>query len=129
MTQRDAAKSYPLLWEGTGGSVTAGETSRMGAIRELEEETGLIAEADELLLLSEQRYSHYFLDYYIWASLEPITPDRLHLQKGEVCGAKLVTVAELDEMNNAGFIVPPVWERFNLHRENINAFIGGLAVK
>lgn len=53
LTQRDAEKTYPLLWETTGGSVTAGESSLQGAVRELAEETGLVAEEKELKFLGE----------------------------------------------------------------------------
>jgi len=33
-------KEYSNYWENTGGSVLSGETSKVGAIRELFEETG-----------------------------------------------------------------------------------------
>ncbi|AUD14346.1 hypothetical protein CW734_12755 [Planococcus sp. MB-3u-03] len=48
MTQRDPAKPLPMLWETTGGSVITGESSLTGALRELEEETGLLARPEEL---------------------------------------------------------------------------------
>ena len=35
-------------WENTGGAVQAGETSLIGCVRELMEETGISAEASEL---------------------------------------------------------------------------------
>ena len=44
LTLRDPAKeSYPNTWENTGGSALAGETSRAAAVRELAEETGILA--------------------------------------------------------------------------------------
>lgn len=124
LTQRDPLKPYPLLWEGTGGSVTAGETSLVGAIRELEEETGLQAPAEELIKIGERQSGHYFLDNYIWKSPEMIDLHRLRLQPGEVCGAKLVTLQELEDMNRLGLIVPKVWERIEWYRSEIEASMG-----
>ena len=42
ISQRSANRSsFPLMWECTGGSVLAGESSLAGALRELQEEVGL----------------------------------------------------------------------------------------
>ncbi|MDN7242771.1 NUDIX domain-containing protein [Planococcus sp. N028] len=119
LTQRDVEKTHPLLWESTGGSITTGETSLEGALRELEEETGLKADADELVSLGELNRGHYFLDSYIWKSTEPIQMENLTLQKGEVCDAKFVTTQDLVLMNQEGLIVPAVWERYMLYRKEI----------
>ena len=115
LTQRDALKTYPLLWESTGGSVTAGETSLQGAIRELEEETGLLVKPQDLQCIGEIKRGNYYLDSYIWKSRENIEISELKLQPGEVCDTKLVTLQELDEMNKQGLIVPLVWERYKLY--------------
>lgn len=48
-------KEYPNFWENTGGSVLAGETSKAGAIRELFEETGIIANENELYFLGTKK--------------------------------------------------------------------------
>ena len=43
IAQRDAERqSYPLLYEFVGGSILAGETSLEGAVREVQEELGVI---------------------------------------------------------------------------------------
>lgn len=115
ITQRDKAKTYPLLWECTGGSVTAGEDSLMGAVRELEEETGLLADPSVLQQIGTVKKSHYFLDSYIWKSTKNLTLTDMKLQAGEVCGAKFVTLAEWEEMNSKQLVVPVVWERFKLY--------------
>lgn len=120
VTQRDAAKTYPLLWECTGGSVTAGETSLIGAVRELEEETGIVADSKDLNHIGSLRKDNYFLDSYIWKSSRQLEPTDLKLQDGEVCSAKFVTVAEWEAMNNEKLVVPKVWERFKLYSSRIN---------
>lgn len=116
VTQRDSAKTHPLLWECTGGSVTAGETSLIGAVRELEEETGLLAGEQELHLIGSLKKEYYFLDSYLWKSPKKLELTDLKLQAGEVCGAKFVTLAEWQEMNLKQQVVPVVWERFMLYR-------------
>ena len=43
ISQRSADRpSFPLMWECVGGSVTKGENSLTGALREIEEEVGLV---------------------------------------------------------------------------------------
>ena len=115
VTQRDLGKTYPLLWECTGGSINAGESSLQGAIRELHEETGLSVKAEELHFLGEIKRKNYFLDSYVWKSDQNIEISDLNLQAGEVCDAKLVTFKELEEMNGLGEVVPPVWERWGIY--------------
>lgn len=123
LTQRDEAKTYPLLWESTGGSVNAGETSLQGAIRELHEETGLSVKAEELHFIGEMKRKNYFLDSYVWKSEQHIEVSELNLQVGEVCDAKLVTLNELEEMNKLGEVVPPLWDRWEIYAEQLAGFI------
>ncbi len=117
LTKRDAAKTYPLLWESTGGSVNAGETSVQGATRELYEETGLSVAPEALYFIGEIKHGHYFLDSYVWKSEQNIELSKLKLQVGEVCDAKLVTMQELETMHRSGEVVPPVWDRWQLYAE------------
>jgi len=119
LTQRDPVKSFPLLWEITGGSITVGESSLEGAVRELEEETGLLAAPKQLKKIGEIKYGHYFRDSYIWKSEKLIEPSTMKLQPGEVCGAKLVTFEELLEMDESGLTVPNVLERCRLYNEDL----------
>lgn len=123
MTQRDAAKTYPLLWETTGGSVTAGESSIQGAVRELAEETGLIAREEELDLVGEIKYGNYFLDSYIWKRKTAIQLEDLVLQPGEVCDAKLVALAEFEKMVQQGLVVSRIWDRFQVNRSKIMPYL------
>lgn len=115
LTQRDPLKSYPLLWESTGGSVNAGESSIDGAIRELEEETGIVVNPAELRYLGEIKKDNYFLDSYLYGSTRNIKVSELILQPGEVSDAKWATLEELKELNKMGHIVPTVWERYQVY--------------
>lgn len=125
LTQRDPVKTYPLLWEITGGSITAGESSVEGAIRELEEETGLRAAPEQLTKIGEIKYGHYFRDSYIWKSAEMIEPSLMKLQPGEVCDAKFVTFDELQRMDELGLTVPSVIERCQLYFEDLKKMMIG----
>lgn len=125
LTQRDPVKTYPLLWEITGGSITAGESSIEGAVRELEEETGLLAAPGQLKKIGEIKYGHYFRDSYIWKSEDLIDPSAMKLQAGEVCGAKLVSFEELQEMDESGLTVPNVLERCRLYNADLRKMITG----
>lgn len=44
-------KTYPLKWETVGGCVLSGETSLEGAVRELHEEVGLVAQPNRLEII------------------------------------------------------------------------------
>lgn len=122
LTQRAALKSYPLLWESTGGSVNAGETSINGAVRELKEETGLCVKPENLQYLGELKRENSFLDSYIWISDKNIDLLELTLEPGEVSDAKFVSLKELVEMQQAGNIVSPVWERYQLYHRDLTKF-------
>ncbi|MDJ0332371.1 NUDIX domain-containing protein [Planococcus sp. S3-L1] len=124
VTQRDEAKTYPLLWEFTGGSITTGETSRIGAVRELEEETGIFAEPSKLHHISSMKKHPYYLDSYVWKSPNLLNLTDLKLQAGEVCGAKFATLAEWEEMNSQQLVIPTVWERYKRHRWSIEKIAG-----
>src|SRR5690554_4967672 len=87
---------YPNFWENTGGSVVTGETSRLGATRELFEETGINAKEDELVLLGTKKEETAFVDTYIVR--KDISISDLTMQEGETVDAKWVTIDKLDEM-------------------------------
>ena len=59
ISQRSADRaSFPLMWECVGGSVLKGENSLTGALREIEEEVGLLLPADsgELVRSEVRKY-------------------------------------------------------------------------
>jgi 8-oxo-dGTP pyrophosphatase MutT (NUDIX family) len=94
--KRHPNKKFGGLWECTGGSVIAGEDSVTGALRELEEEVGIKASSEELILIDSIRLEDRFADIYIL--YKDIDINSLALQEEEVIDAKLVTLSELDEL-------------------------------
>lgn len=90
LTRRDRQKAdFPNYWEFSGGMVVAGETSRQGAVRELFEETGIVATEDELILLGEFKGNSTFSDTYL--VLKDIAIADLVLQEKETVEAKWVS--------------------------------------
>lgn len=123
LTQRAPGKRFAGMWECTGGSVLAGESSEAGARRELQEETGLQAGAGELLLLHSVRVFERFVDTYLYRA--SVDLNQLQLQDCEVCDAKLVSFEELCALFQAGTVMPR--ERFPLYRHML-AQAAGLAM-
>ena len=108
LTQRAPEKKGGLLWEGTGGSVLAGENSNKAIRRELLEELGLYVEAEELVLFKEirrdEKENPRFKD--LWVLRKDIAISELALQEDEVCNAKWVSFIEFNNMQDKKEIVP-----------------------
>ncbi|HIU32539.1 MAG TPA: NUDIX domain-containing protein [Candidatus Caccousia avistercoris] len=105
LTLRDPQKdAYPGLWEVTGGSALAGETSRRAACRELREETGLKAEEGELTLLYTSREPAVFRDIYLLRRDAPL--ESLTLQKGETADARWAAPEEFARLLREGRSIP-----------------------
>lgn len=111
MTKRSPEKqSYPGLWEHTGGSVQAGETSLRAIQRELQEETGICAEPEELQLAESYRRSNDFCDIYFLK--KDVSLEEIRLQPGETCDVKWVTRAQLEDMISRGEVARPDAQRY-----------------
>lgn len=102
--------TYPLLWEPTGGGVTAGETSLEAAFREVNEELGIkLSARDGALFVTHLRCAPIFEndsfeDVYLFRISGPNPP--VTLQKGETCDAKWATQAEIYDLIKRGEFVP-----------------------
>ena len=88
---------YSGCWDLTaGGFVLSGEDSETAALRELEEELGLVLQPETLRFLFTEPFS-YVLDDYFLARAEPEL-SALSLQTEEVAEARWIGLAELKEM-------------------------------
>ncbi|MEF9959257.1 MAG: NUDIX domain-containing protein [Niameybacter sp.] len=114
---------YPNFWENTAGSVLAGETSRQGARRELLEETGINVEEEALQFLDTIKELTAFVDLYIVR--KDVAIEELVMQEGETVDAKWVSLEQLDEMIDKGFIAEPVAQRLVPVRKAIEQLMYG----
>jgi 8-oxo-dGTP pyrophosphatase MutT (NUDIX family) len=122
LTLRDPAKeSFPNHWENTGGSVLSGESSLSAAVRELEEETGIVAREDELVLVGSEITRDSFVDHYLLRRDLPLRDVRL--QPGETADARWVALDELDTMIADLSLAKPIGDQFNGIRERCLLFL------
>lgn len=111
LTKRSPEKrAFPNLWAITGGAVQAGETSLHAALRELREETGIRAEAEELELADSYRRKSCFCDVYFLRKTVPL--EKLVMQKGETCDARWVSRREFEALMEKKLIAPPDVRRY-----------------
>ncbi len=107
LTQRVPTKKGGLLWEGTGGSVLAGETSEVAILREIKEELGLDFNKEELILFKtlrrDEEKSPRFKD--LWLLKKDLDINDLTLQEEEVMAAKWVPLEEFINMHNNNLLV------------------------
>ena len=96
LTRRAPEKSYPHTWENSGGAAKAGETSQQAIVRELREETGIFAEAEEFELIATGRDKTCHFDFYCLKRDIPV--DAVRLQPGETDAVKWASYAQVHEM-------------------------------
>lgn len=117
ITQRHPDKDFGLLWECSGGAVVADESIIEGAARELSEETGLRLNLDKFNYIGTHIGENCILDTYL-VNMD-VEIEKLILQKEEVVSAKLVSQQEFQMMNDDKLVVPSVWYRFNLYKNQL----------
>lgn len=106
ISQRSASRpAFPLMWECVGGSVTAGEDSLTGAIRESKEEVGVDLDPAQGKLISStvREYFQDIKDDWVFqydglVSLRNATTD-------EVADMRWMTVSEIRQLYEDGELV------------------------
>ena len=100
IVQRSENKTYPLMWECVGGSVTSGEGSLLGAVREVKEELGIdILESEGAFIGSTLRYYEGCPDILdIWLFKSNVLISEVEFQKEEVNDAKWATIEEIKKL-------------------------------
>ena len=116
LTQRHPDKPWGLKWECSGGAIVKGESPVDGALRELQEETGIQILEDKLVCLGKTIMEEYQCIMYTY--LVRLTDYvQLNLQAEEVVDAMWLESSELENMRED--IVCSVWDRYLQFRENI----------
>ena len=110
LTKRAPNKGFGCLWECTGGSALAGEDSLTAAVREVEEETGLVLEPEKGRLVHTYRRDDAFCD--VWLFEQEFDPAAVKLQEGETVAAQAADKKTLRAMYDASRLVPyPFFEK------------------
>ncbi len=117
ITQRAKTKTFPLEWEITGGSVLVGETVIQGAIRELQEETGLRAEASQLIYLHTHRGRNYFFDSYLCQM--PFQARDIQLNQEETVDFQILSFEAFDRKMMNGEMAGKIADRYVKYRKKI----------
>lgn len=107
ISKRTPNKTFPLLWECTGGSALTGEDSYTAAIREAKEELGVdLSECEGRLLFSFLRQNHNFPDFCdVWLFHTDVAADTVVLQEGETCGAMWADREKINSMIDSGLFI------------------------
>ncbi|MDR0272182.1 MAG: histidine phosphatase family protein [Clostridiales bacterium] len=96
ITQRAPNKGSPGMWENTGGSAVAGDSSLTAAVKEVKEETGLTLQPENGKIIVTGKLKNVFFD--VWLFKQDIDLKDIVLQEGETTGAKLVSFSEIETM-------------------------------
>ena len=106
ISQRATSRpTFPLKWECVGGSVTAGEDSLTGAIREAKEEVGVDLDPAQGKLVNTTVREHFqdIKDDWLFPYDGPI--DLRNATTNEVADMRWMTVTEIHALYDAGELV------------------------
>ncbi len=106
ISQRAASRpTFPLKWECVGGSVTAGEDSLTGALREAKEEVGVDLNPATGLLVNSTVREHFQDIKDDWVFLYDGEIDLSNATTDEVADMRWMTVEEIRQLYDAGELV------------------------
>jgi 8-oxo-dGTP pyrophosphatase MutT (NUDIX family) len=110
LTQRHPDKTFPYKWEGSGGSILAGESILDGALREVNEEIGVDLRGKEGKIIKtikrDNDFCGDFLD--VWLFKADFALKEAKLQETEVIGIQWVSKTALKTMFDQGEMSPSV---------------------
>ena len=117
VTQRHPNKKAGGLWEFVGGGVLVDETTAQAAVREVQEEIGILLSPEELSLLHVYKRKNYFMDIYLVK--KDVDIQSLVLAPDETVDAKWVSKEELQKMIENQKVVRSVAERFDMLKNKL----------
>lgn len=100
VTRRHPNKTQGGMWEFPGGGSMAGEQPLDTLFRELEEETGIRADKEQVTFLKRVYFAPYHLFLYVYLVKKDVKFTDLRLQDTEIMQAKFVTPEELAKMQD-----------------------------
>lgn len=108
ISKRHPNKHFPNLWECTGGSVLAGESSLQGALRETKEELGIDLLENNGKLIKTERRDIYNDFYDVWLFKQDVNIEDINMQQEEVTDVKWVNRLELKRLFEDDKLVPTI---------------------
>ncbi len=113
VTLRHPDKVFGLLWEVTAGSVIKGEDEIQGAIRELEEETGILVAPHQLKpLYTMIENDAIWYTYFVKSS---VSESEIRYQEGETIDHRWIDASEFMRLFREGDFPPPMKVRLEEH--------------
>ena len=112
VTQRHPDKKAGGQWEVTGGGVLTGETTRLAAIREVQEELGISLKEAELELLEVYKHKKYFMDIYVVR--KDVPDDEIVLDENEVINWTWASEREIEQLIETEKMVHSVGKRYGM---------------
>lgn len=106
ITKRTSNKTYPNMWETTGGSAVTGDNSLQAALREVKEEIGIDLNPSNGRCLFRLKRQHETCDFVdVWLFNENIDLNKIVYQPDEVNDAKWAYPEEIILMIEKGEFV------------------------
>ncbi len=104
ISKRTPNKSWPLLWECTGGAAIAGDDSLSAALRETREELGIELDPLNGRMIRTLTDPNCFVD--IWLFHQEVDLNDIVFQESETCDAMWAKVDDIRQMHRDGSFVP-----------------------
>lgn len=104
ISQRDANKPFGNLWESCGGSAIKGDDSLSAALREAEEEVGMVLNPKKGQLIRSSIHPNIEVSKFVdvWLFDHEVDESKIVCQEGEVQQARLATLDEIKALLEAG---------------------------
>ena len=115
LTRRAPEKSFAGTWENSGGAAQSGEDSLSAIVRELAEETGIVAPPSEFEFLDSSRDAYNFYDHYCLRWDIPL--EQVELLPGETDDVMWATFGTVHSLIDQGKICYIIADQF-LQLEN-----------
>lgn len=106
ISKRTPNKTFPNMWEITGGAAVQGDNSETAILREVKEELGISLHINNGKKIKSVRHDldhPYFAD--IWHFKQDIELSEIHCQPEEVSEARFVTKEELLKLIEEGLFI------------------------
>jgi isopentenyldiphosphate isomerase len=112
ISKRTPNKTYPNMWESTGGSAIAGDDSLTSAIKEAREELGVVLEPQNGFLFKQ--YKRYWAEcgcggcgafFDVWVFRQNVDISAVALNPDETCDVMWATKEQIDLMMEDGSFV------------------------